>query len=93
LIEAFSSNTSFADAVAKVYRMYKSWAASRFDTPDDLPSGFARLEDASDERTALFSRIKHSYHPSGQNGKFRCIRPKLLWFLARRENRSAALAA
>jgi|AntRauTorckE5430_2_1112549.scaffolds.fasta_scaffold09810_1 hypothetical protein len=30
---------------------------------------------------------------SGPNRKFRCIKSKLLWFLARRENRSAALAA
>jgi hypothetical protein len=32
-------------------------------------------------------------NPSGPNYKFRCIKSKLLWFLARRENRSAALAA
>ena len=60
----FSSDTSFADAVAKVYRMYKRRAGTRLDTSDELPSGCARLEDASDERTALFSRIKHSYHPT-----------------------------
>ena len=31
----------------------KRWVVKRLDTSDELPSGFARLEDASDERIAL----------------------------------------